>query len=828
MKLKIVSSVVLALGIVILVVLVVLGVVVKKTIDDTIYDRLTYKLPKGGEQCYRDSHASFDEEYYLWNLTNPDLFLAGAEKPHFNLTGPFSYTLYSCNYGHSVSKVGKNTGILTYHTTYEGYMFLRDDSIDDDSVTITNLNPGYMGILEQLGGDDGALLLVYSGPGLQDIIQLLSSPPAQALYWSTFFASSLNTVTAQSKFFPRAAPSIVSSVVGSASNLFDPLFVNQGIQGWANYTAGEDIAADINVDPAAQQQIYNALADPTTFTAFAAMDENGIALTYSVSVAQASFFLMYIEYLQVMGISASDVTALFDSTSTCSLTNPAGVRTWANITSGGTTVATACPTVAFTLTADQVQLLSVWFAQYLSSSTQQLWTNAGVGNWSDFAWAQWGGSGFSQSFTQYFTDKVPLLEFGLYSPGRPSCKFTVAQAKSLLQTGPRPLFNESNMATLLLLLKSEAFPPIDKIAAAGWPEISSAATAACFVDYLTTNVAPYFGAGHFMGVAAQGGGLVTTRTVREWLFTAQDPLVKVFKPNSYNVGIVGNLTRNKEEAEARPPTTYRVFLGGRDDDELHWSLMPWNENDNVPYWNGTMSITGYNGTQFLPNGYLDADVMEYPLILWHKLINRTVPFKVSGKGKWEGTNIRYLTLSDDALASAKENPYNALYYAEYSGVIDKSTNPPFLPVFLTTPSFLSAEERFKENVTWTDSIYLPSYDPKDKLSTHRYSLFLLVEPLLGSTLWGNLPIQINFEFRPTTIYSHLQGGFAPIYWNAIGDKAGPKDIDTIKSSLYNGQKTWPILIGVGVGVGAVMIAVGIVGLVVYRKSKGERLRVSQG
>jgi hypothetical protein len=65
MILKIVSSVVLALGIVILVVLVTLGGVIKQTINTSVTSRLKYKLPDG----YKTNSS-----YEVYFLTSPHVF----------------------------------------------------------------------------------------------------------------------------------------------------------------------------------------------------------------------------------------------------------------------------------------------------------------------------------------------------------------------------------------------------------------------------------------------------------------------------------------------------------------------------------------------------------------------------------------------------------------------------------------------------------------------------------------------------------------------------------------------------------------------------------
>lgn len=85
--------IVLALGVVIVAILCGLGGYAKQAVHDGVTSRLEYELPKGYEkdpnfeQCYKSiTTPAFDEEYYLWDMTNLPEVLNGA-KPNFNLVG---------------------------------------------------------------------------------------------------------------------------------------------------------------------------------------------------------------------------------------------------------------------------------------------------------------------------------------------------------------------------------------------------------------------------------------------------------------------------------------------------------------------------------------------------------------------------------------------------------------------------------------------------------------------------------------------------------------------------------------------------------------------
>jgi len=388
------------------------------------------------------------------------------------------------------------------------------------------------------------------------------------------------------------------------------------------------------------------------------------------------------------------------------------------------------------------------------------------------------------------------------------------QAKELLNGSSLPLFNTTNFVTFLTLAQQglDGLEELNTLWPITWA--NGIYQPFCFAAWV----------GYYLSVKAvrpqlqqfvdEEKGLFVTRTANEWLMTANDELLEFLGEES-DVSLVGNTTTTRDQANQLNKTYVRVYTGHND---LHWSLMPYNEGVELPYWNGDVQITGYNGSQFLPfNALSDANPGGYPLLLWNHLINRTIQFVNNGKSTWEGANVLYLTMAPDAILSETENPVNSQYYATYSGIINKTSTPPYIPAFLSRADMIGVEDAVSANQTLIDDIF-PGYDPTDKFSLHRLALFVLAEPEIGTSLWGNLPIQLNFKVGPTDIfYPNIQPHFAPIYWFAIGDQANQDDLNEIKNVLYKGEKDWKILVGVGVGVGVLFILGGAIGFYTYKK-----------
>jgi hypothetical protein len=855
----ILSIVALILGVVVLAVLTALGGVAKQQVHDGIMSRLKYKLPDGYKndpdyhECYRSTKGMFYDEYYLWNLTNKAEFLSGTP-PHFNLTGPYVYPQWYCNYNHSIDE---EAGILRYRTSIEGYRFIREQSVTDDDVLITNINPAYAGIMQLVGGSETNLQFVLSGGAIETIIETLQAPTTilavQLSVWGQGAASILEGVEVKTTI--TVASTTISQL--PTPQFWDPSFVYtspQGlvVYGWAYYTLQRNSTADVTLPSAAQSQIFTAWSTPTGLGAFSSLNASQVVSAYGVSADQAAWLLTYVENFlldpttygtyvflsaqsAVLGqwangslsstslfpyggweiglqkpsnISVADAAIIFDPSSPCSLTSSSGVQLWVGAVFQAVNVLQVCP--QYTLSQAQYQAILSWIQAFTSTVASPLLLGKfGLPDWSEFGYAQWGGT----------VTGTPLLTPEGWAPeissNFPGCQFSPSEAQRILN-GTVGLFDYTNMVGFLQLVLAQDFTDI------GTYYGISPSQAVCIGLYVQSIIVPYAVIPAIQEAKDKGSGLLVTRTVNEWLFNAFDPLLTLLQQNN-DTSLVGNKTISEAQANQRDYTMFRIYTGHND---LYWSLMPYNEGTVLDFWRGgNVTITGYNGTQFLPYNEINkANPGGHPLLLFHHLINRTVPFVNQGKDKWDGVNVRYLTLDPLALASDAINPANYPYYATYNGLINKTSNPPYLPVFLSPADFHTAEAAVTENITFSDLIFT-DFNPDEKMSRHRLSLFLLVEPELGSTVWGNLPIQMNLRYYPvddpTHEYRDINTGFAPIYWNAIGNIASKSDLDDVKNQLYANQRAWKALIGVGVGAGVLIMVGGIIGLHHYKKHKNE-------
>ncbi len=97
-------------------------------------------------------------KFYMWNLTNPSEFIEGI-KPVYDEVGPYIFreftTKYHVNYSTNLEEVS--------YKQYSTYIFepsLSDPScnLDDE---ITNINPAYLGVLEQAGSEANLIKVMF-------------------------------------------------------------------------------------------------------------------------------------------------------------------------------------------------------------------------------------------------------------------------------------------------------------------------------------------------------------------------------------------------------------------------------------------------------------------------------------------------------------------------------------------------------------------------------------------------------------------------------------------------------------------------------------------
>ncbi len=129
--------------------------------------------------------GSVQSKYFLWNITNPNEYLQGAEPPRLEEVGPFVYNTYEKVYH---ANFVPNKTVVEYEYTYF-WNYSAPDSCAGceapESLDIFTVNSAYLQVLDQAGGSETSLIMaflpqIFDGlfQALRGIVALSADPAA--------------------------------------------------------------------------------------------------------------------------------------------------------------------------------------------------------------------------------------------------------------------------------------------------------------------------------------------------------------------------------------------------------------------------------------------------------------------------------------------------------------------------------------------------------------------------------------------------------------------------------------------------------------------------
>ena len=280
-------------------------------------------------------------------------------------------------------------------------------------------------------------------------------------------------------------------------------------------------------------------------------------------------------------------------------------------------------------------------------------------------------------------------------------------------------------------------------------------------------------------------GLLTTRTVKEWLFTAVDNLVNEQDPSEAKVGIFNNCS-SEAEAEAEDMKSFTVNTGKLDIDKVS-DTVKYDGKEVITVWEEEEIVRGTGGTQFAP-GVSKND----PLYIFITDLLRTVEITYSGTTNIYGIELYRFKLSEETL---KINPK---YYQSIEGLANMTVDKG-IPTFLSKPHFLDASSYLKDSVN--------GLNPNEA----QHDIYIDVEPLSGAVMNAGERIQINFMVNHTDIwYTDCWEGVMPILWLEFGGQITENLANKFKNLVYTAQDLSTILYQGCIGVGAALIIPGMI------------------
>jgi len=290
-------------------------------------------------------------------------------------------------------------------------------------------------------------------------------------------------------------------------------------------------------------------------------------------------------------------------------------------------------------------------------------------------------------------------------------------------------------------------------------------------------------------------GLITTRTVEEWLFSAEDELIKNVDPELAKVNIFSNC-HNEIEAEQAQVDHFRINTGKKDIEKVK-DTIEFNGEEDITMWAESVPVSGTDGTQFAPGVSMD-DKLE---VFVPDLV-RPVEFEFSKETEIHDISLYRYKFSDDLF---EPDPY---YYMDTKGLANMYSDYD-IPVYLSKPHFLDADRSVLEAVNGM----APRGDKHDT--------YIDVEPITGISMKARARVQVNFKVSPTDAwYTEIGENYMPILWVERAAEITKEKAEEFKEKLYGALELRKNLIPALIGIGAVM---GVAG-VLFSTSQSEKRR----
>ena len=679
-------------------------------------------------------------KFYLWNLTNPSEVLKG-DKPEYEEIGQYIYREYTTKYNVSFSP---NWEEVTYKQ-YPTYIFepeMSDSSCSPDDL-ITNINPAYLGVLELAGSEENLIKAMF---------------PTVLLEVKDMFAQELNITLGEL----LTNEGVYDMLVGALRDMFGELF--SGILGEEaiNLTATwvvdflttyivplEDLVEFMeDAMPSAEEIFFGEWANDY----FPEVQVNvSILFRHLLDVINdlVDFIVDLIFFWDVLHLFDAIKNALKDELKDMFET-------------------------AFTDSpfAEAIKgLLSNLIRDLGAKMVDEEGSETGVGVDIDgrepynypgpdadlniTIYSKKGESGITQEQCRALWDlNNPNSLVGMDVIANPiwfEALAGIEESKILLMD----IFNLTEIQLNLIL---------------GWINTS--------INGWLKNICEYT-------ITDWNSGLITTRTVNEWLFTAVDNLVNEQDPSRAKVGIFDNCF-SEIEAEAEGMKSFTINTGRNDINQVYETIK-YDGEAIITVWKEQEIVQGTDGTQFAPE-LSQTDVLHVfvPDLL------RSVELSFSGTTSIQGIELLKFELSDETFG------IDLNYYQSIEGLANMTIDQG-IPIFLSKPHFLDADGDL------INSLY--GVHPNKGL----HDTFLDVEPNTGAVMNAAERFQINFMISKTDIwYKNCWEGVMPILWLEFGGQITEELAKSFKELVYGTQNLSETLFQVILGVGATLIVPGAI------------------
>jgi len=631
--------------------------------------------------------------FYMWNLTNAADVVLGA-KPTYSEIGPYIYRQYKTRKNVTFSDEDERV-TFNEHTVVYYESELTGEHLSEDDM-ITNINPAYIAVMQATSGEQGLALTLQAG----------AAETIQSLLTTVFVDIVLE------QFFSQSMPENFAGFLEHIQNNYNMTFEEAEAFAFTQFANATD---NYQNDPA-----FGAWRISKT-------TPSGLSLQITKDLWNFSFPFSF-----------------FDDDTNSSIT-------WYSASQGEPEARQLLMSQFPGITPAQFQLVLDWRVEFKKLITPAAAQYFGVPELVDIAYLQWGNASVLPTGVAELYDLPGPPEFKLWaneSLGAPM-ELTVDQSKAILNPVAPGVTTVEGLVMYMTYVAAGNYSAINATYGLNAQEANAVAA---YLGYLNTT----FAFPLVQQAFASGGGLFTTRSVNEWLWTGVDPLLTVLE-------FPAHVNLQDNDTTLLPHTIYT----GTGDKALINEYIKWENKTEILVWEAPVRVGGTtDGTQFA------YPVKDENLKIFVDEILRPATF-------FDAEDVKLHDIKLIRFKGSEENfAVNPLYYQYIPGFANMTVTRQ-APIFFCQPHFLQAPGN------WTQRINGVS-EPEPAL----HEISIDVEPITGRAMRVAKRLQVNVYIAQDNTWFNTFNpdmyldAMYPLIWAEDVSELGEDDANSFKNTVY--------------------------------------------